>query len=174
MILRLLGPLAAVVVGGLVAALLFLFGGLDRALVLDAYLVYAGAVALAALSRATGEATRPGGPSRFEAALRRRRPVAGRPDALLRLEGLVSLATATAGDFHHGLRPQLAAAAAHRLESRLGADPAAEPERAAEALGPEAWELLRPDRKPPADRFASGPGIGTLSRAAAAIERIEP
>jgi hypothetical protein len=163
-----------VLLGGLGAGAALLFTNLDRALVLDVYLVYLGAVLLQALARATGGATRAGGPSDFEDTLRRAAPGWQQPERLARLRSLVSLATATAGDFHHGLRPLLLGAAAHAVSARDGIDLAHEPERAAAALGPEAWRLLDAPRPEGDDRFARGPSLAALSQTTATIERILP
>jgi hypothetical protein len=171
-ILRLLGILVTLVAGGLVAGSLLLFSELDRALVLDAYLVLVGAVALNALARSTAAATSSSGPSAFDEALRPRRAGVEPPERLLRLEGLVSLSSAAAGDFHFGLRPHLREAAAARLLSHRGVHLDTEPERAAAVLGADAWELVRPDRPVPADRFNPGPSPAALARAVEAIERI--
>jgi hypothetical protein len=173
-IVRALGPVSAVGVGALAAAALLLFSNLDRALVLDVYLVYLGAVALQALARATRAATRRRGGSAFDEALRRSRRQEEPPERLIRLQGLVSLATATAGDFHHGLRPPLREAAAHALAIRFGVELDADERRAAELLGQEAWALLGTNAPRPANRFAAGPSLASLSRTVAAIERIAP
>jgi hypothetical protein len=165
---------SSLVLGGLAAGAALLFTNLDRVLVLDVYLVYLGAVVLQALARSTGGAARPGGPSAFEEALRPRRATEEQPERLLRIRSLVSLATATAGDFHHGLRPVLREAAAHALSARHGLDLDADAERAAEALGPEAWHLLAAARPAPTDRFAPGPSPAELARAVGTIERIAP
>jgi hypothetical protein len=58
---------------------------------------------------------------------------------------------------HLRLRPALREAAAQRLRVRHGVDLDADPRRARALLGDETWELVRPDVKPPSDRF--GPGI---------------
>lgn len=163
-----------VLLGGLGAGAALLFTNLDRALVLDVYLVFLGAVLLQALARATGGATRAGGPSAFEDTLRRAAAPSQQPERLARLRSLVSLATATAGDFHHGLRPLLREAAAHALSARDGIDLDHEPERVAASLGAEAWSLLDAPRPEGDDRFARGPSLAALFRTTAAIERIQP
>jgi hypothetical protein len=171
---RVLGIVTALVLGGLAAVAALLFSNVDRALVLDVYLVFAGAVALQGLARATGATTRRRGSSAFEDALPRDVPPAEHPERLHRLEGLVSLATATAGDFHRGLRHPLREAASHALESRFGIGLDADAARAEEALGAEARRLLAGQTPPPAERFASGPSLAALSRTVDAIERIAP
>jgi hypothetical protein len=65
-----------------------------------------------------------------------------------KLEREVTLATSSAYDLHYRLLPQLREIAQARLE------------RSGRALSPDTagrwWELLRPDRPPPEDRFAKG------------------
>jgi hypothetical protein len=171
--LRLLRPVLVVALATLVAAILVLYGPLDRSLVLDAYLFFVGALALLVLVGEAARAAR-GESGAFERALRRRSLPRARPEQLVRLESQVTLAPATAADFHFGLRPQLREAAAHRLRSGLGVELDRDPERASAALGPETWALLRPDRELPQDRF--GPGVTTeeLGRALDAVEAVSP
>jgi len=107
---------------------------------------------------------------RFEAALRGRPPKAAQPVELLRVERELELGIAGAGHAHHRLLPLLRAAAAARLASRHGIELDRRPDAARQLLGEEAWELLRPDRPDPADRFA--PGV-PRARVAALIEKVE-
>jgi hypothetical protein len=108
--------------------------------------------------------------TRFDAALRDRTPKASAPVELLRVERELELGIASAGSAHHRLLPLLRSAAAARLASRHGVELDRRPEAARALLGEEAWELLRPDRPEPADRF--GPGV-PRERVAALIERVE-
>lgn len=108
--------------------------------------------------------------TRFEAALRRTTAAAPRPVELLRVERDLELGIAGAGHARHRLLPMLREAAAARLASRHGIELERRPEAARELLGEDAWELLRPDRPEPADRF--DPGV-PRDRVAAAIERVE-
>ena len=71
------------------------------------------------------------------------------------MERGVTLGVAHAFDFHARLRPLLRDVAAARLALSRGIDLDSPAGRA--ALGEEAWELLRPDRPAPDDRF--GPGV---------------
>jgi hypothetical protein len=71
-----------------------------------------------------------------------------RVSELERMEREVTLATTSAHDLHYRLLPQLREIARCRLE-RTGREPSRE------TLGGW-WELLRPDRPPPDDRFARG------------------
>jgi hypothetical protein len=86
------------------------------------------------------------------------------------MERELELGIAGAGHAHHRLLPLLRAAAAARLASRHGIELERRPEAARELLGEEAWELLRPDRPEPVDRFA--PGI-PRARVAGLIEKVE-
>lgn len=81
---------------------------------------------------------------------------------------MVVLATVNAFDLHLRLRPRLQAIAEHRLASRRGLR--LDSPEARELLGEELWELLRPEREPPGDRFA--PGL-SLAGQRAALDRIE-
>ena len=133
------------------------------------WVVLVAAIALVVLIR---HSRRPGQPraGRFEAELRGRAPANPPPVELLRMERDLELGIASAGSAHHRLLPLLRAAASARLASRHGIELDRRPEAAESLLGADAWELLRPDRPEPADRFA--PGV-PRERAAALIERIE-
>jgi hypothetical protein len=62
--------------------------------------------------------------------------------------------------------------AAHRLRARYGVELDAEPARAHELVGAAAWELVRPDRPPPADRLSTGPTLGELRTVIDELEAI--
>lgn len=82
------------------------------------------------------------------------------PPGLDRLERLMILATATAGDVHFRFRPVVREVATELLLSGHGIDLDRDP--AAEALlGPALWELVRPHRPPPAVR--QDPGLDWLT-----------
>jgi hypothetical protein len=106
----------------------------------------------------------------FEAAVRRRTPKTQEPIELLRMERELELGIAGAGNAHYRLLPLLRSAATARLATRRGIELDRRPEAAQAALGDDVWDLLRPDRPEPADRFA--PGVAR-ERVAAAIERLE-
>jgi hypothetical protein len=93
---------------------------------------------------------------RFDAALRRRTATPGVPGELLRMDRLIGLGVASAGDFQRMLLPLLRTAAAGRLSSAHGIDLVRSPAAARARLGDEAWDLVRPDRPPPDDRHAPG------------------
>jgi hypothetical protein len=107
---------------------------------------------------------------RFETALRRQPAAPPEPVELLRMERDLELGIAGAAHAHHRLLPILREAAAARLGAHHGIELERRPEAAQELLGEDAWELLRPDRPEPADRFAAGV---PRARVAAVIERVE-
>jgi len=95
------------------------------------------------------------------------RPIAG----LLRLERELSMASARQFDLHYRLRPILRDVAAARLERRGLALDSGRP-AVQELLGDELFELTAPDREPPADRLAPGPGPEGLDRTIGRLERL--
>ena len=110
-------------------------------------------------------------PSAFDAAFAPARPVRARPASLARVEREVTLATGTAFDVHFRLRP-LVQTLVSGLLLRRGVDLERSPARAEELLGPETWELVRPDREAPDDRTAPGVPIETIERTADDLERL--
>ena len=108
--------------------------------------------------------------SRFESALRRRPAAMPQPIELLRVERELELGIASAGNAHRRLLPMLREAAAARLASHHGVELERRPEAARLLLGDEVWELVRPDRPKPSDRF--DPGI-PRHQVVAAVERLE-
>ena len=132
-----------------------------HAIVLDVYLLCIGAVVLLALVRTTRAHTPVQRASPFDAALAamRRAPVESGEPALARE---VELSTYNALHFYARMRPLLRDIAAHRLRSRYGVELDAEPARARELVGSEAWDIVRPDRCAPDDRLASGPTVDEL------------
>ena len=128
------------------------------------------ALALAALLRLSRGNGGPRHERRFEAALQGRTEVTPKPVELLRMERELVLGIAEAAHAHRRLLPLLRTAAAARLASHHGIELERRPEAARDLLGEEVWELLRPDRPPPADRH--GPGV-PQERLVAVIERLE-
>ncbi|HEX6725339.1 MAG TPA: hypothetical protein VF073_08820 [Gaiella sp.] len=109
--------------------------------------------------------------SSFDAAFRPRGTTRARPASLARVEREVTLATGTAFDVHFRLRPMLQSLSASLL-LRRGIDVERNPARAETLLGPDVWELVRPDRPAPDDRAAPGVPIETVERVVADLERI--
>ena len=99
-------------------------------------------------------------------------PQGVRPEQLVHLERLVSMAGASAVDVHAYLRPLLAEIATRRLAARgqtLDRIPEA---LGRQVLGDGLWEIVRPDRPFPEDRH--GPGVSTrdLSAMLEVLERL--
>jgi hypothetical protein len=119
-----------------------------RDVTLHAYVFIVGGLLMLGVVAAAGDAVPKRLRSEFDHALAE----SGRRDrALPELEKLqreVTLATASQYDLHYRLLPHLREIARARLE-RAGREP-----------GPDTlgrwWELLRPDRPPPDDRFGKG------------------
>jgi hypothetical protein len=157
------------VLGGLVVLGLVALAGVPAAPALDGLALFLGALLMIWLVQTTRRASGAHLPSRYERALRP--PPArssARPGELARLERLVVLSAANAFDLHLRLRPRLRAIAEHRLVGRRGL-PLDSPE-ARRLLGEEVWEVVRPDRPPPEDRYA--PGLPPEAQSAA-LDRIE-
>jgi hypothetical protein len=163
------GLIGLAVLGGLTVLGLVILGGVPAAPALDGLALFLGALLMLWLVHATRRASGADRPSRYERALRRpaARP-ASRPAELERAERVAVLAAANAFDLHLRLRPRLRAIAEHRLASRRGL--ALSSPEARRLLGEEVWELVRPDRPPPDDRFA--PGL-PLAEQGAALDRLE-
>jgi hypothetical protein len=62
--------------------------------------------------------------------------------------------------------------ATHRLATRRGIGLDDDPKEARAILGDEAWELVRADLPPPADRLGPGRPLADLRATVAALERI--
>jgi hypothetical protein len=140
-------------------------------IVLDVYLLCIGAVVLLALVRVTRASAVQPRRSPFDTALAAmRRPPAETGELTLVRE--LELSTYNAFHFHARLRPLLRDIAAHRLRSRYGVELDAEAPRARELVGREAWQVVRPDRRPPADRMAAGPTLAELELVVAELEAL--
>jgi hypothetical protein len=122
------------------------------------YALALAAIAVASLVRVLGAVSQTSGESLFERALSLKPQQPMRPPELVRIERELVLGLASDGHLHRRLLPLLREAAA----ARGGLDPA--------RLGPEAWEILRPDRPAPTDRTA--PGI-PLRRLRDIVSRLE-
>jgi len=109
--------------------------------------------------------------STFDAAFVAKSLPGARPASLARIEREVTLAAGTAFDVHYRLRPVLRTVATGLL-LRRGIDLERSPERARAVLGPEVWELVRPDRPPPSNRTAPGMPIADLEGVVAHLERL--
>jgi hypothetical protein len=137
-----------IVLATVVAAVLAWAGPSIRSIVLHVYVLTIGATLLVALLAAIGHSVPSSRRSAFDAALGDRPKPADSLPQLERLEREVTLSVSTAYDLHLRLLPTLREIAQARLES------------AGRSPGPETlgrwWELLRPDRAAPENRFAPG------------------
>ena len=141
-----------------------------RALVLDIWLLAFAAVLLLAIFR-IAHLLAPRTPSLLDDAVRRMRPEPARaPERSLERD--VELSRANALHFHIRLRPVLSEIAAHRVRSRYGIELDREPARARELVPAAAWEVVDPDRPPPADRLARGPSVESLSVVVGELETL--
>ena len=142
-----------------------------RTILLDAYLLAMGGVLLLALVRTTRARLPSAVVPSFDRALEamRRQPLDSGPLALTRD---LDLATLTAFHLHVRVRPLLREIAAHRLRAHYGVDLHAEPGRARELVGAQAWELVQPERPPASDRLAPGPPVSYLREVVTDLERI--
>jgi hypothetical protein len=142
-----------------------------KALELDVFVLVLGGVGLMVLAAELGHLAPTARESLVEEALEPE-PVEERPIAdLMRLERELSMASARQFDLHYRLRPVLRDVAAARLEQR-GLDLDSGRPAVQELLGEELFELTAPDREPPKNRLASGPGIEGLDRTITRLERL--
>jgi hypothetical protein len=141
-------------------------------LIVHVYVLAMASIVLFHLVRVVRAAHPSAGPSRFDAALRRRGHGQERLPELTKIEREVALGMATAFDLHYRLRPSLRRTASELLGARRGIDIDREPEAARRLLGEDAWEIVRGDREPPDDRFGPGIGLASLDRAVASLETL--
>lgn len=119
-----------------------------RNVTLHAYVLIVGALLMLGVVAAAGDAIPRRLRSEFDAALAAPTHRSKQLPEIEKLEREVTLATASAYDLHFRLLPHLREIAQARLE------------RAGRSASPETlgrwWELLRPDRPAPDDRFGKG------------------
>lgn len=136
------------------------------------YLLLLTALAVWLLVRISARAHPGATDAKFQAALRRPSARSLQPESLHQLERQLTYARTSSFDLHYRLRPLLREIAGQRLAARRNVSLDGQPERAATLLGPDAWDLLRPDRPPPADRHAPGLDRTALATIVAALEGI--
>jgi hypothetical protein len=139
-------------------------------LAVEAYVLFLGALGLAALAKVTSKTFEPAGASRVLAPKPRPRTDT-RPSGLVRLERELEMATQSAFDAHFRLRPTLREVASARLALH-GVDLDAPGGRAEALLGPDAWALVRPDALRPSDHYAPGVALADVARALDAVESL--
>lgn len=108
--------------------------------------------------------------SRLAAGLESRPAELPKIPELDRLERELYMSAAREFDLHYRLRPIVREIALARLERRgLSLDSGSAPVR--ELLG-DLWQLVSPDREPPRDRQAPGPGLVRLRQTVESLERL--
>ncbi len=143
----------------------------ERDVAVQAYVLFLGGIVLLWLLGVARRAN-PTVPSAFDRARRPRAERVERLSQLARLERETALGVANAFDLHHRLRPRLREVAAHRLATRRGIDLDRHPEAARAVLPPALWDVVRPERQAPHDRFGPGMQADQLREAVEALERI--
>lgn len=136
----------------------------DRALELHVYVLVLGGMLMTAVVAAVGGAVPRGRGSQLRQALDAKPVPEGPVRDLERMQRIVTLSVANAHDLHTRLLPALRDIAAARLE-RTGQRPSEE------TLG-RWWELLRPDRPAPTERFERGIPEPKLRALVADLERM--
>ena len=94
------------------------------------------------------------------------------PDPLQEIVTLVEMGLSGEFELHHRTRPLLVETAAGTLHLKRGIDLARDPQAAAAALGPAAWELLRPDRPEPPERGTRGDAAASIRSVLEALESL--
>ncbi len=94
------------------------------------------------------------------------------PDRLARLEQLINASQMSASQAHAYLRPLLADVVASRLAARGQALGRMSEEDSRRLLGEELWELVRPDRPFPEDRWSRGVSPQQLASMLDVLERL--
>jgi hypothetical protein len=139
-------------------------------LVIRIYALVVGAVAIAialrVLQRAYPPATSLPTPAAPE---RERRRV---PETLAVIEREAAIGVLSAFELHQRLRPRLRLIAAGLLDTRRRMALDDDPEASRAALGNTTWELVRPDRRPPQDRLASGLPVESLRIVVKSLENV--
>ncbi|HET9242437.1 MAG TPA: hypothetical protein VFN99_03275 [Gaiella sp.] len=160
----------AVVLGALAGGLVLATPG-RASLVVHLWLVAAMALAAGAVLRALLRLV-PRGASEFDAAFAQIERARARPASLARMERVVGLASGTAFDVHYRLRPTMRPLAASLLAAR-GVDLERSPQAAEALVGPDAWDVIRPNRAPPENRGAPGLPLASIERAVDALENVQ-
>ena len=157
---------------GLLLAAVAVVAPVSRERLLDVFVLLVGALLLFVLVRWTALAGGERGLSLYDRALARRGRRPQRPDDLESLERTVVLAAGSAFDLHARLCPLLREVAADRLSAVHGLRLDGGSAEVRSALGPGLWELVRPDREPPEERFSPGLPLDRLAAHVDSLERI--
>ena len=136
----------------------------ERTIALHIYVLFLGALLMLVVVSGVGAAAPRARRSDLAAALDERPAPAGRVSQLAKVEREVTLSIGNAYDLHTRLLPHLREIATARLERR------------GQRSGPDTlgrwWELLRPDRPEPSERFAPGIREAELRDLVAELERL--
>jgi len=136
----------------------------ERRIAIHVYLLFLGALLMLVIVSAVSAAAPRARRSDLASALNERPERAGQVPQLAKVEREVTLAIGNAYDLHTRLLPHLREIAAARLERR------------GQRAGPDTlgrwWDLLRPDRPEPSERFAPGIPEHELRELVADLERI--
>jgi len=136
----------------------------ERTIALHVYVLFLGALVMLVVVSGVGAAAPRARRSDLAAALDERPAPAGRVSQLAKVEREVTLSIGNAYDLHTRLLPHLREIATARLERR------------GQRSGPDTlgrwWELLRPDRPEPSERFAPGIREAELRDLVAELERL--
>jgi len=136
----------------------------ERRIAVHVYLLFLGALLVLVIVSAVSAAAPRARRSDLASALNERPERAGQVPQLAKIEREVTLAIGNAYDLHSRLLPHLREIASARLERRgLRSGP--------DTLG-RWWELLRPDRPEPSERFAPGIPEHELRELVGDLERI--
>jgi hypothetical protein len=135
-------------------------------------LLAVGAVVLAVIAPRPVRPDRPPNRARRPARLRRRRRDRSATPDLAAIDRLLSMSISSAEDEYVRLRPLVRDIARQRLADHTGVRLETAPAAAAAILGPEVWEIVRPDRERPADQHARGIAPARLRAVVEALERI--
>jgi hypothetical protein len=153
-----LGKIAAITVGLVIALGIRPISVRE---ILAGYVLALTALVLFALTRmARTEEEWERAPSELARALVPRQETRMRPAELVTVERDLTLGTANAGHFHARLRPLLWSIAAARVPAPR------------EALTPETWELLQPDRPAPEELHAPGVPLRRVHEIVDELERL--
>ncbi|HST13279.1 MAG TPA: hypothetical protein VLJ44_00340 [Gaiellaceae bacterium] len=136
----------------------------ERPIALHIYFLFLGALLMLVVVSGVGDAAPRARRSDLAAALDERPAPADRVSQLAKIEREVTLSMGNAYDLHTRLLPHLREIATARLERR------------GQQAGPDTlgrwWELLRPDRPEPGERFARGIPEADLRDLVADLERL--
>jgi len=143
----------------------------DAGAAVEAYVLLLGALGLAVLAKATSRTFEPATASRVLVARDRQPRKDGRPAELVRIERELEMATQSAFDTYFRLRPILRELATTRL-ALSAVDLDAPGGRAEALLGPEAWDLVKPDAERPSDHYAPGVRLSAVAHALDAVEAL--